>query len=278
MAEATVREHLVVRISSLKNELTRAEELGHISSSTFDYLRYKSELLYEHAVRLSPTDSSNVAYNEVLFKLRQVAIILRELEPTDEQLTRFQTTTGGGGNRGRPKFIISQEQLEYLISNGFSAVDIGRLLQVSLSTVRRRLRNYGIDTSRPFSDLCDEKLSELLREIRKDNPRSGYRMMLGHLRARGYRVPQLRVRQMMQKEDPEGTVTRWVNTVKRRVYSVSGPNALWHIDGNHKLIRYLVILFIGTFFILLVITGSTGKISVGQKFLMSLVDQSKNLF
>ena len=149
-------------------------------------------------------------------------------------------------------------------------MDIGRLLQVSLSTVRRRLRDYGIDTSRPFSDLCDE--------IRKDNPRCGYRVMLGHLRARGYRVPQLRVRQMMQKEDPEGTVTRWMNTVKSRVYSVSGPNALWHIDGNHKLIRYLVILFIGTCFILLVITGSPGKISVVQKSLMSLVDQSKNLF
>lgn len=99
------------------------------------------------------------------------------------------------------------------------------------------LREYGIDASRPFSDLSDEKLSELVREVRKDNPRSGYRMMLGHLRARGYRVPQLRVRQMMQKEDPEGTVTRWMNTVRRRVYSVSGPNALWHIDGNHKLIR-----------------------------------------
>ena len=39
-------------------------------------------------------------------------------------------------------------------------------------------------------------------------------------------MPQPRVRQMMQKEDPEGTVTRWMNTVKRRVYSVSGPNAL----------------------------------------------------
>ena len=33
MVEAALREHLVVRIS-LKNELTRAEELGHISSST----------------------------------------------------------------------------------------------------------------------------------------------------------------------------------------------------------------------------------------------------
>ena len=123
-----------------------------------------------------------------------------------------------------------------------------------------------------------KNLASFYEKLEKIIPESGYRMMLGHLRARGYRVPQLRVRQMLQKEDPEGTVTRWMNTVKRRVYSVSGPNALWHIDGNHKLIKYLVILFIGTFFILLVIRGSPGKISVGQKSLMSLVDQSKNLF
>ena len=90
--------------------------------------------------------------------------------------------------------MISREQLEYFISNGFSAVDIGKILRVSHSTVRRRLREYGIDKSRPFSDISDKKLSELLRELRNDNLRSGYRMMLGHLRARGYRVPQMRVR------------------------------------------------------------------------------------
>ena len=39
--------------------------------------------------------------------------------------------------------------------------------------------------------------------------------------------------------DPEGTVKRWRNTIKRRVYSVSGPNALWHIDDNHKLMNRL---------------------------------------
>ncbi|CAG8666257.1 581_t:CDS:2, partial [Paraglomus occultum] len=26
--------------------------------------------------------------------------------------------------------------------------------------------------------------------------------------------------------------------IPRRQYHVSGPNALWHLDGNHKLIRY----------------------------------------
>ena len=26
--------------------------------------------------------------------------------------------------------------------------------------------------------------------------------------------------------------------IQRRVYSVTGPNALWYLDGNHKLIRW----------------------------------------
>ena len=50
-------------------------------------------------------------------------------------------------------------------------------------------------------------------------------------------MPQPRVRQMLRKQDPEGTVIQWMSTVHRRVYSVSGSNAPWHIDGNHKLIR-----------------------------------------
>lgn len=27
-------------------------------------------------------------------------------------------------------------------------------------------------------------------------------------------------------------------TVRRHVYHVQGPNCVWHIDGNHKLIRW----------------------------------------
>ena len=43
----------------------------------------------------------------------------------------------------------------------------------------------------------------------------------------------------MQRCDPEGVANRWLNTVHPRCsYSVYGPLALWHIDGNHKLIRY----------------------------------------
>ena len=32
-------------------------------------------------------------------------------------------------------------------------------------------------------------------------------------------------------------VLRWFQITERRSYNVASPNALWHIDGNHKLVR-----------------------------------------
>ena len=37
--------------------------------------------------------------------------------------------------------------------------------------------------------------------------------------------------------DPQGVISRWYNTIASHVYSVQSPNALWHIDGTHHLIR-----------------------------------------
>eukprot|EP00112_Aurelia_sp_Birch-Aquarium-sp1_P003441 Seg1384.6 transcript_id=Seg1384.6/GoldUCD/mRNA.D3Y31 product="hypothetical protein" protein_id=Seg1384.6/GoldUCD/D3Y31 len=70
------------------------------------------------------------------------------------------------------------------------------------------------------------------------NPNIGQRRMLGALRARGYKVPQQRVRAAMWLLDPQGTALRWFGTIYRRKYYVPCPNALWHIDGCHKLIRW----------------------------------------
>ena len=201
--------------SIVKNELTRFTQAGNLTSETLGYLRYQSEMLYEHAARLSPLGCDS-AFNEIIPKLREVSTIIRAQYSGKEQWSSFRLSKYFTGNCGRPKFLISQEQLEYLIANGFNAFEIGRLLGVSLSTVRRCMIEFSIDTSRPFSDFTDENLCELMRDIKKENPRRSYRMMLSHLRARWYRVTQLRVRQMMQKEDPEGTATWWMTIVQRR--------------------------------------------------------------
>ena len=62
--------------------------------------------------------------------------------------------------------------------------------------------------------------------------------MNGHLSVLGVHVPRAKLRASIHRVDPINTALRRSIVVRRRVYHVSGPNAVWHIDGNHKLIRW----------------------------------------
>ena len=64
--------------------------------------------------------------------------------------------------------------------------------------------------------------------------------MTGLLLRCGLRVQQARIRESMSRVDPEGVLLRALelNVIRRRSYQVQGPLSLWHINGDHKLIRY----------------------------------------
>ena len=111
------------------------------------------------------------------------------------------------------------------------------MLGVSLRTVRRRMTEYGLSVRSSYSDMDDSELEAVVQQLKQDFPTCGYRMMDGLLRQRGIRVPQHRLRQVMQSTDRHGMTIRLADLVQRRRYSVPGPQSLWHIDGNHKLIR-----------------------------------------
>ncbi len=40
-------------------------------------------------------------------------------------------------------------------------------------------------------------------------------------------------------------MARQSSVVKRRIYSVPYPNTMWHIDGNHKLIKWGFVVYAG---------------------------------
>ena len=66
--------------------------------------------------------------------------------------------------------------------------------------------------------------------------------MNGFLSQRGYTVQQHRVRESMRRVDPE-EVLLWglaMRVINHQHYHVAGPQCLWHIDGNHKLIRLVL--------------------------------------
>ena len=140
-------------------------------------------------------------------------------------------------HRGRPRFDIRKAQLEYLLQMKFSCRKIASLIGVSRSTIRRRMDEYGLSVAALYSDISDHELDRIVSEIKRNFPNCGFRLMEGHLLRRGIRIPQHRVRDCFHRLDPDGVAIRWAATIQRRKYSVASPLSLWHLDGNHKLIR-----------------------------------------
>ena len=144
------------------------------------------------------------------------------------------------GLSGQPKLDVSKRQIELLRELHFPWVRIAELLGVSTKTIIRRRREFQMDDmgDTSWSSIEDGELRELMQQIMNVTPGIGQSRMLGALHSRNIRVQRWRVREMMHVLDPVGTSLRWRGTICRRKYNVLCPNALWHIDGNHKMIRW----------------------------------------
>jgi hypothetical protein len=86
--------------------------------------------------------------------------------------------------------------------------------------------------TRPISQWSDDELDSAILEHRTQFPRAGISMIHGHLRSLGQNVPQERISESLRRIDPVGRVFQR-HIIERRAYSVAGPNALWHHDGQH---------------------------------------------
>ena len=102
------------------------------------------------------------------------------------------------------------------------------------------MSEYGISVQARYSPVTDQQLDTIVSGIQHEFPVCRYWQMLGHLHAKGLIVQQSRARESQRRVDPGGCVLRRLCAINRRMYSVNGPLALWHMDGSHKLIRYIV--------------------------------------
>ena len=129
---------------------------------------------------------------------------------------------------GRPRLAVSREQLEALQECGFRWSDIGRMLCLSSSTLRRRRHELGMPVEgREFSQLSDTQLDDLIRQVLQVTPAAGLRMVQGYLRQRGLTVQRTRILHSLRRVDPVTATLRSARRIIRRVYNVPSPNALW---------------------------------------------------
>lgn len=122
--------------------------------------------------------------------------------------------------------------------------EIAIFFDVSRPVVYKAIQEFGISYKK-FSDLSDSQLETLVSSIKDKHPNSGEVMLQGYIRSRGHHVQRRRVRAAIHDVDPRGVASRKAPTINRRVYSVPCPNFIWHIDGNHKLVRWRIVLHHG---------------------------------
>ena len=108
----------------------------------------------------------------------------------------------------------------------------------SSKTISRRVKSYNLREEVPkYDNISNESFVSAVLHI---FPNCGIRRMKGFLLGGSIRVQWSRVKLSLWRSDPSGILlqTSQLNIVNRRHYSVPGLRSLWHLDGNHKLIRW----------------------------------------
>lgn len=147
---------------------------------------------------------------------------------------------------GRPKFVINIDVVKLLREQDFSWTKIGEILGVSASTIKRLRQEYNIqDPIQPYSLLSDNELDVVVKRLKQNYPFSGIRMLMGALQSEGIKITRERLQNSIKRIDIFGNISRSIRTTMRRTYRVAGPNALWHIDGHHKLIKWKFVIHAG---------------------------------
>lgn len=220
-------------------------------------------LIYlQHARIFSNDEKLVIETNIVLLQLQVRLAYQHALDSTHHgrpSVVRFAET----GRPGRPRMILDETFLRFAYQHQ-CATGIARTIGCLVSTVRQALLDYGISEpgDDPFplppgpsdplygtnvpavddpphhlqnnrvSTWTDAELDTAIYDYRTQFPQAGIAMLIGYLKTKHQVVPRERVRASLARINPVQRVFGRIKIVRCQ-YSVPGPNALWHHDGQH---------------------------------------------
>ena len=115
------------------------------------------------------------------------------------------------------------------------------MFHISRKTISRRIDSYNLREEIPkYDDISDEALDCVVSTVLQDFFNCGMRTMKGFLLGQAVRLRWSRVRSSLWRTDPAGILLRptQLSIVNQHHYNIPGPRSVWHLDGNHKLIRW----------------------------------------
>ncbi|KAL4006406.1 activating signal cointegrator 1 [Sarotherodon galilaeus] len=237
------RPHDILRQQMMHRLLSKLEAALNQQPLNLDYL----EFLTRHELVLFESFSQQIGgLSEITEALQNVHHLVQcEINITSVGIIELETEVGLGP--GHPKIVLEREKLKNLLDTQLPVSCIAKCLGVSRRTIFRRMQEFDLSVRGTYSTMNDQELDNIISTIKNQMPNAGYRMVQGHLVSMGLRVQWWRMMASMHRVDAVGIFTRIteLGCVVRRSYSVRGPLSLVHIDTNHKLIRYNVVIFGG---------------------------------
>ena len=191
--------------------------------SAFDWSADLDVIIYQTSKLYSIVRLLNASTHDTLEAIGRSLSVFEELYQTlldAGPLTAYGPGLITTGSVGRPRLDVRKDQLEYLLGVGFSTPQIATTIGVSidtkkpfsiygvsLSTVRRRMTEYGLSIGALYSDISDFELDYIVSKTKSLFPNCGY--MGGHLLYQGCCISQARIKESLNRVDPEGIAIRW---------------------------------------------------------------------
>ncbi|RHZ82501.1 hypothetical protein Glove_109g51 [Diversispora epigaea] len=145
---------------------------------------------------------------------------------------------------GCPKLQIPQNTLVALSQEEYKWTEIAKMLNVSTQTITRRQDELNIQIKGEiYSIILNDKLDQIVQSIKEYQPNVRQVIIIGALKERGIKIKRQRLRESLRRIDPFEISARWAELISHRKYQVAGLNALWHINGNHKLINWKFVIY-----------------------------------
>ena len=145
-------------------------------------------------VVISDAESAdNDGDDELLVALRELVIAMSNVN--DKRLVR---------RRGRPEVSIDNEQLQFLVEQGFKMKDICEVFGCSKRTIERRMLKFNISLSK-YTPITDIELDSLVQEVLALFPRCGEKLMVGRLWSHGIII--------IQRERVRESLGEWILSV-----------------------------------------------------------------
>lgn len=145
------------------------------------------------------------------------------------------------GYIGRPRLSVNIDAVEFLRNCRYTWDQVSNALQVSRTTLWRRLTEAGIEIKK-YTEISDDELDAMISQLQRENPNCGQQMMCGYLRDKGINIQRYRLRSSIIRTDPVRRLARCNRVITRCNYSVTRSNSLWHIDGHHSLISWRIVV------------------------------------